>query len=112
MSNVIALLNTTLISDTNALGYWAKAARNSLMECKENIDYSVLSRKEIDKHEMIMARKMNTKEAIKFLFGINTAIYYELPSAIITFGFRFAHFYMPIRAFLFTIRKKFEKRIK
>lgn len=112
LSNVIALLNTTLISDTNALGYWAKAARNSLMECKENIDYSVLSRKEIDKHEMIMARKMNTKEAIKFLFGINTAIYYELPSAIITFGFRFAHFYMPIRAFLFTIRKKFEKRIK
>lgn len=100
LNKIIDLLLKCHFQNNDALKYWALTSRNSLVNCKENIDYRVLSRKEIDKHESVIARKFTKLEMVKFLLGIHIEVNRELPSAVITFGFKFTHFYLPINKWL------------
>lgn len=108
LNKVMDLLLGCHFQSNEALKYWALTSRNSLVNCKENTDYRVLSRKEIDKHESAIARKFTKLEMVRFLFGIHIEVNRELPSAIITFGFNFTHFYLPINKRL----KKYIAKLK
>lgn len=106
MQNMAALCFKT----NDALSYWAHYTEQSLLNCWEDIDYGVLTSIQKYKKGEVLAGHLNLKESIRYLLGYKICSIYEFHSSIMTFGFKFAHFYLPVNKFLFKLKSKISWR--
>lgn len=98
------------LSDT-AFQFWSYNSGDSLVNFRDDIDYSVLADVEKFKHERQIASRWTTTEKVKFLLGIKMHDCLQEPSAIISFGYKFGKFYYPISKKLRKNRNCIEKKI-